>query len=292
MAKHKLGFLAALGFAAQPVEQVAATLAEIGYGSVEWTLSHFNPTTMSPAELEAVVATTTRHGLVTSELVVQQDLITLDEPTWNERVQLTEACIRAAGDSGIGVVNLFSGPAPWDPSAPVVNRDIAEQQAWEMLFRSFDRLLPVAENHHVCLAVEAVFGMLCRDYYTTRVLFDRYDSPSLGINMDPSHYALYRNDITWVVREWGHRIKHVHLKDVIGMPGAIGESFTFPLIGEGIIDWPSFVRTLDDIGYSGPLSIEFEAFTYYRNVLRSDPSEAARRSYLDVHALLDDFLCD
>ncbi len=290
MARHPLGFLAALGFAAQPAEQVVKALAEIGYDCIEWTLSHFNPAAMAPADLNAVADIPKRYGMDTSELVVQQDFITLDASAWKQRIDLTADCIRAAADAGIGMINLFSGPAPWDPSAPVVNRDVSEQQAWEMLFHSFDRLLPVAEDNHVCLALEAVFGMLCRDYYTTRVLFDRYDSPCLGINMDPSHYALYRNDLSWVVREWGARIKHVHMKDVIGVPGQIGESFTFPLMGEGMIDWPAFVQSLDDVGYTGPLSIEYEAFTYYRNVLKSDPVRAARQSYEDVQALLGDYL--
>jgi hypothetical protein len=36
---------------------------------------------------------------------------------------------------------------------------------------------------------------------------------------------------------------------------------------------------VDDIGYEGYLSVEFESWDYYRQVLGSDPVEAARLSF-------------
>jgi sugar phosphate isomerase/epimerase len=115
----------------------------------------------------------------------------------------------------------------------------------------------------------------------------RYESAALGLNFDPSHYALYGNDIPWAVRQWGSRIVHVHLKDCVGVPGGLpGETFTFPLLGEGTVPWPAFFAALDEVGYQGYLSVEFEAFTYYSAILRGDPAEAARISLEQSLALL------
>jgi len=78
--------------------------------------------------------------------------------------------------------------------------------------------------------------MLCHDYYTTRPLIDRYDSPRLGVNLDPSHDLLAGNlDVGWIVKEWGRKIMHVHLKDAVGTqePGR----FIFPLLGEGDLEF-------------------------------------------------------
>ena len=86
--------------------------------------------------------------------------------------------------------------------------------------------------------------------------------------------------------KWGEKIRHVHLKDVIGSPGVSGGDFMFPLLGEGMVDWKIFLKALDEIGYKGFLSVEFESFKYYRNLLNSDPVKAARISMEQVKKLI------
>lgn len=282
----KIGFVASLGFAGMNPGDVAKTLADIGYTGIEWTIGQFNPRSKSISELNDMVRIAGEHGITSTDILAEQDFITLDEGLHNDRIEMVKDCIRAAAETGIGMINMFTGPAPWDPSAPVVGKSMSEGDAWGLLYDAMDKILPVAEEHKVYLAIEAVFGMLCRDYYTTRVLFDRYDSGYLCINMDPSHYRLYRNDPSWAVKEWGSKIKHVHLKDVIGVPGPIGDSFIFPLLGEGLVDWQTFLRTLLEIGYDGFLSIEFESFKYYTDILGADPVRAAQLSMDNLKALM------
>ena len=282
-----LAYMASLDFGAWKPEDVVRCLADLGYHAVEWTLAHFDPRTHSDAEIAALVHTSERAGLAVSEVVVQQDYVTLDEAARADRIAHTIECIEAAARQGVGVLNLFSGPAPWDPNAPGLRAGLPEGAAWDLVFQAFDALVPVAERSRVKLAVEAVFGMTVRDYYTTLPLMSRYSSEYLGLNFDPSHYALYGNDIPYAVRQWGARIFHVHLKDCVGVPGGLpGETFTFPLLGEGVVDWPAFFAALDDIGYRGYLSVEFEAFTYYRTVLKNDPVRAAQLSMEQCRALL------
>lgn len=78
------------------------------------------------------------------------------------------------------------------------------------------------------LAVEAVFGMVCHDYYTLKELLRQINSNWLVVNLDPSHYVLYGNDIEWVIKRLNNKIKHVHLKDVIGKPGTLWYRFYVP----------------------------------------------------------------
>jgi sugar phosphate isomerase/epimerase len=271
------GFLASLGFRSWPVDKVAGCLSELGYSSVEWTLAHFNPQ-KSRDELADLVRIPERYGLIVSEAVVQLDFVTLDQSTYENRVNLVAACITAASQAGIHVLNLFTGPAPWDPKAPRLGSDISEGQAWDLVLGAFQRLVPLAERKHIYMAIEAVFGHLCHDYYTLQELLHHFDSEYLAVNLDPSHYQLYGNDIPWAVRRLAPSIRHVHLKDVVGRPGLPGKDFTFPLMGEGTIDWTAFVDALDEIGYQGALSVEFEAFSYYEQVLEKDPKRAAALS--------------
>lgn len=285
MQPRKVAFLASLGFTAMEPGAVVGTLAELGYDGVEWTLAHFNPQSMTSADLARVADVTRAAGLGISELVVQQDLVQPDADRLDACCRLIEDCARAAADNGIPALNLFTGPAPWDSSAPQLGQGISHGAAWDLVRRAFERVLVVAEEVQVYLAVEAVWGMLARDYYTLRELLRQVQSPWLAVNMDPSHFALYRNDVPWSVRQLADRIVHVHLKDAIGLDTRQPGDFIFPLLGEGMVDWAAFFAALDDIGYTGYCSVEFESFTYYQRVLKGDVREAARLSLQQVRDL-------
>jgi len=284
MATRKYAFLASLGFGAMEPAQVVGTLAELGYDGVEWTLAHFNPQAHSADQLAAVAEATRAGGLGISELVVQQDMVQLDATRFDAHCRLIEDCIRAAADHGIPALNVFTGPAPWDPSAPKLGQDISHGAAWDLVRRAYERVLALAEERKVFLAVEAVWGHLARDYYTLQELFRQVPSPYLAVNMDPSHFA-YRNDIAWSVKQLADKIVHVHLKDAIGLDTRQPGDFIFPLLGEGMIDWTAFFAALDDIGYTGYCSVEFESFTYYQRVLGGDVKRAAALSMEQIRAL-------
>lgn len=284
--RKQFGFMASLDFARWPPEKTVAALAEIGYGAVEWTLAQFDPRKTSGKDLERLVRLTRDGGLQVSELVVQQDLLTTDTALRGERARLIEDCIIAAADYEVKALNIFTGPATWKPGALRIPEEMAEGPAWDLLVRSYEPLVELAEKHKVYLALEPAFKMLCHDYYSTQEFFRRLDSEWLGINLDPSHLVLYGNDLPWVVREWAKKIRHVHLKDVFGRVGIPGRDFMFPLLGEGLVPWSDFFGSLEEIGYPGFLSVEFESFGYYAHILGSDPLEAARISMFQIERLL------
>ncbi len=265
-------------------EEVCQSLAKLGYDGVEWTMNHFNPRTKTEKELKNLVRITKENGLEVSEVVVQQDVICLDEKEREDRINLVIECIQAAAKTGVSTLNLFTGPAPWNPSAPRVGKEITEGKAWQMVYNAYDRFVKEAEENKVNLAVEGVWGMLCHDYYTTKLLIEHYDSEYLGVNLDPSHDTLYGNyDIGWIVKQWGDKIKHIHLKDAVGI-SEMGK-FIFPLLGEGNVDWKEFFTALDEINYQGFMSVEFESFTYYEKILKGDINKAAEISMEQVKEL-------
>ena len=286
MLNAKLAFMASLGYAQKPAPEVIASLKALGYDGVEWTMSHFNPREKSRSELRQLVEQTREAGLEVSEVCVQQDLVALDDTLRLDRVNIELECIEDAAAAGVKVLNLFTGPAPWNPRAPRIPDNLSEGEAWDMVFAAFDVLVPAAEKADVHLAVEGVWGMLCNDFYTTSHLIRHYGSPHLGVNFDPSHDVLVGHvDSGWIARQWGDAIKHMHLKDAIGVPGP--GKFLFPLLGEGRVDWKGLFAALEAIGYDGFMSVEFESFAYYKNVLGGDVEEAARISKMQVERLLE-----
>ena len=286
MFEDKIGFMASLGFSRMPAQQVVAELKGLGYSAVEWTRAHFDPRRKPLVELKEIVEMTHAGGLAVSEVVIQQDYICLDEATREDRVALTIETIEASAKAGVDTVNLFTGPAPWVRDAPRIPEDISEGEAWQMLLDVFERVVAVLERNKVYAAVESVWGHLCNDYYTTRPLIDHFSSNYLGVNFDPSHDVLKGNfDTGWLVRQWGKEaIKHIHLKDAIGIQQQ--GMFLFPFLGEGRVDWKGMFAALAEIGYDGYLSIEFESFAYHDQILKGDSVEAARRSMAEIRVLL------
>lgn len=283
---RKFGFLAGLDFAAMPAAQVAGALAAAGYDAVSWPLARFDPRRTTARERRDLLQATRAAGLAVSEWVVQQDYVHPDAGVRRDRIALTADAMRAVAElDARAPVNLFTGPAPWDAAAPRLGKDVREGDAWGMVRQAFDVLVPLADELGLALAVEGVFGHLVHDYYTALELLRHYDSSRLGVNFDPSHGTLYGNDAPWVVRQWGSRIKHVHLKDAVGRPGMPDETFIFPLLGEGQVPWREVFGALDEAGYDGYLTVEFESFTYYRQVLGSDPAAAARLSMEQLRRL-------
>lgn len=155
--------MASLGFARMPAERVVSDLRELGYSAVEWTAAHFNPRTKSNAELERLVAMTREGGLASSEVVIQQDYVTLDDATRSDRIAYTVETIAACAEAGVPTVNLFTGPAPWDEAAPRIPLHISHGAAWDMVIDAYVQIVGALEKQKVQGAVEGVFGMLCND---------------------------------------------------------------------------------------------------------------------------------
>lgn len=276
---NKLGYVANLEFVQWPPEKVLQTLSEIGYRAVSWRMSAFDPSTRGRQGLRDLDKLTRDFGMTISEANVQLDMVTPDPSERRERIEFLKECVLAAGEAGGIAIKTNTGPAPWNPKALRIPDDISEGDAWESVVSILQEVLPVAEQHGVPFFVEPTFGHVCHDYYTVSELLQLVPSSNLGVVLDPSHLYLYHNDIPWAIRRLGDRVQHVHMKDMVGQLGSFPSSFVFPLLGEGQIEWTPFLQALKDINYRGFFTIEFESFTYYRRVLRSDPIRAARLSF-------------
>lgn len=295
MSEYKIGFKVAEGcsYLEWETEQICQHLKNLGYTAIEWITETLNPYEMSLEEIKSVIKISNDYGLEVSEIVVQKDLLILDEEKRQANIQYVLKCIEVYAKAGIKVINLFTGPRPWISNPVVVGRDISENRAWDMVFEAYDKLVAAAEEHGIQLAVEGVWGHLCRDFFTTQFLINHYNSPALGVNYDPSHDILHGNmDVAWTIRQWGKdRIKHVHLKDAAGWysndtVGQMKDSrFVFPLLGEGKVDWKAFIKAMDEIGYDGAMVVEFESFDYLNNILDGNMQKAAEISMEHVKKL-------
>lgn len=252
-----IGFIAALGYEEMTAEAVVESLLGAGYDGVEWTMAHADELS------EPALA-----------LACQQDLVTGGEAA----AATTIDAIERASAAGIGLVNVLTGPNLWEGGAP---RD--DEEAWALALRGLEAACRRGEELGVTVGLEPCWGTLAHDAATAqRVL----DAVPVAVTFDPSHFVMSGDDIPALARRWGERIVHVHLKDAFGRPGMDGEDFIFCMLGEGLVPWPELFDALDEVGFAGAMSVEFEAYRYYEQILGGDPGRAAALAREQVAALL------
>lgn len=89
-----------------------------------------------------------------------------------------------------------------------------------------------------------------------RAYLDRFDTGSLGVNLDPANLLLHGFDVCESTRALQGKIVHVHAKDARSA-SASRAAQEVPL-GHGDIDWMQFLGVLEEVEYRGWLTIERE----------------------------------
>ena len=99
---------------------------------------------------------------------------------------------------------------------------------------------------------------------TSELLFStlkELDCSNLFVNFDPANMLLYdQGNPIEAVELLGKYIRSVHLKDA-NRPKNKGEWGEEVVLGKGQVDMPLFLKTLNRVGFSGPLLIEREVGT-------------------------------
>lgn len=146
---------------------------------------------------------------------------------------------------GCDIVALHLGFIPHDTSAPLyrdvlaVTRDVC------------DHARANGQNLHLETGQETADGLL-------RFIED-VQRGNLFVNFDPANMILYgTGEPIAALQQIGSRVRSVHCKDGkwAGKPGQEwGQEVP---LGEGDVGMENYLRTLDAIGYTGPLTIERE----------------------------------
>jgi sugar phosphate isomerase/epimerase len=181
---------------------------------------------------------------------------------------------RAAKDFGVPTVVGFTGSAVWHllyafPPTPQKMID----KGFEDFARRWVPILDEFQKLGVRFALEAHPTEIAFDIVTSeRALRAIDDHPAFGFNYDPSHLGYQGVDYVEFIHSFGDRIFNVHVKDVawkktLGPSGTFGghldfgdrrRQWDFRSPGRGDIDFQAIVRALNQVGYKGPLSVEWE----------------------------------
>ena len=255
-------------------ERAIGVLADLGFQAIDWSFVQFDRLDQSPTAFRDLVSRTRDAGLQVPQLVMADDLITLDAHLWTQRVNHLIRAVDAAAEAGVPSVGVSTGPHGWDRTALQVGIDISETQAWDLAVAGLTQVVEHADSSGVRIGLESVWGSLARSGERSQRMLDSV--PDLGVTFDPSHFVLTGDDIPQWAHAWKDRIVHVHLKDGFGVQDS--EDFFFPLLGEGRVPWQQLLTTLADDGYDGYASIEAESYALLSQCFDNDPTEPARLS--------------
>jgi len=181
---------------------------------------------------------------------------------------------RVAKRLGIKTVVGFTGSSIWHLlySFPAVPPEMIKK-GYEDFARRFLPVLDEYEKLGVKFALEAHPTEIAFDIHTAHLALKAVNHhPAFGFNYDPSHFGYQGVDYVRFIYEFPDRIFHVHIKDVywsdvpmgVGVFGGhmeFGDNrryWNFRSPGRGKIDFENIIRALNDIGYKGPLSVEWE----------------------------------
>lgn len=98
----------------------------------------------------------------------------------------------------------------------------------------------------------------CHNGDTARKTIEAVNSEGLGYNFDTANIYYYNPkgiDTVEELKKALHCVTSVHLKE-----SAKGEpkSGDFPVLGEGVVDFPEVFKLLDNRGFTGPYTLELE----------------------------------
>ncbi|MFP6676299.1 MAG: sugar phosphate isomerase/epimerase [Pirellulaceae bacterium] len=281
-----------------PIEEMARKTSEFGYDGIELACwgDHFevDKAMSDDSYCTQKRELLDRHNLqchaISAHLVGQAVLDTIDErhqailpphvwgdgdPTGvNERaIEELKNTARAAQKFGIGVVNGFTGSSIWhlNYSFPPVPASMIDA-GFDLLVERFDPILDVFAECGIKFALEVHPTEIAFDLHTAeRALQALGNREEFGFNFDPSHLHWQGLCPVEFIRAFPDRIYHVHIKDAIttlnGRSGILAShlnfgdhrrGWDFRSPGRGGVNFEEIIRALNDIGYDGPLSIEWE----------------------------------
>lgn len=181
---------------------------------------------------------------------------------------------RSMADDFPAVVNGFTGSSIWHS---LYAFPPTSQAYWDNGFADFGRrfgpILDAFDRVNVNFALEVHPTEIAFDIASAqRALSAVSHHPRFGFNYDPSHLAYQGVDYVKFLRTFPDRIFHVHMKDVwwghgdrsVGVFGghtAFGDArryWDFRSLGHGDINFEAIIVALNEMGYRGPLSVEWE----------------------------------
>ena len=158
---------------------------------------------------------------------------------------------------GTDIVRVFSGSA---------REGVSQEEGSAWILEGLSAGATYAESQGVTLALEN-HGKFAGRSDQLRGIIDAVASPALRVNLDTGNFLPVGQNPTEAAQDLADLVVLVHLKDM--RPAASGEAshvfadpkgqlLTGSVIGDGLVDLAAIRAVMDDAGYCGWWSLEYE----------------------------------
>jgi 4-hydroxyphenylpyruvate dioxygenase len=171
----------------------------------------------------------------------------------------------------------------------IVGTDGPEQvsvEALDAIAFALSDLAQSIEGLEVDVALEFNWSPVVKSFPSAVRVAEKVRHPRVGVLFDTAHYHVTPTKLGDLDTDAVRWIKHVHLNDMPDKPADLTHrDFDRVLPGEGLLDLPEIIATLELGGYDGFFSIEM----FNADLWRLPAKEAARRCYESLLPLCDDY---
>ena len=229
------------------------------------TSGEFSPEALSHAARREFLDAVKSHGLTISALCGDLGHGFSHKEQNPELIETSRRILEMAKELETDVVTTHIGVVPTDPSC----------EKYQVMQDACGKLAAYADELDAHFAIETGPETAA----TLKGFLDGLHSTGVAVNLDPANFVMVTGDdpvqAVYTLRDY---IVHTHAKDGIklldGDPLVIyGEAVDTTIedsireakyfeelpLGEGNVDFPAYLKALDDIGYQGFLTIEREA---------------------------------
>ncbi|MCR4317679.1 MAG: sugar phosphate isomerase/epimerase [Planctomycetes bacterium] len=243
------------------LEDALRMIADAGYAGASITLDthHLNPLTSGVLDVRAIELVVEELGLeiametgarflLDSKRKHFPTLVTKGD-AWLSRLEYLKRTIDVAERLGAGCVSLWSG---------VKEPGTSDDEAFEMLAKRLPAIIEYAGNRGIDVSFEPEPGMFIETVSEWHRLKDALaDRGRLWLTLDVGHAHLDESKtIPDAIRENIADLRQIHIEDMVR---PVHEHLP---LGEGEIDFPSVLKTLEDLGYGNLISVELSRNTH------------------------------
>ncbi len=149
------------------------------------------------------------------------------------------------------------------------NKPIATDEEWELLCTGLDKLGKIAKDRGFTLCYHHHMATIVQTVGETKRLLENTNPDYVSLCFDTGHFMFSNEDPKEAAKAFGKRIGHIHLKDIRKekMKEAVDKGFgfrksvlegCFTVPGDGMLDFESILKELNNIGYEGWFIVEAE----------------------------------
>lgn len=251
----RIGFYTST-FNDRPVEEVLDFARDAGFDAIELDVGgHIK----SPDNVGPVVTKARERGLFVSSIALVGNQLDPDEEKRSELRSRTADFAQAIGEAKVPILVIFPG----------CDNTVADDANYESFAEHANALIADTSASGLEFAIENWPGPRNEFIATTpggwQQLFALIPDKRFGLEFDPSHLIRLGIDPFAALDGVKDRIKILHAKDTsidaerlqaVGYHGSGWWRYRLP--GNGLLDWPKFLRQARSFGFDGTISIEHE----------------------------------